>query len=120
MPNCLIARSLAVIAPGASGRLAGQLRTQLTGAEARRAEVAPHPDSMDFYFRGRACLTKGISAEHATLARGYFESALVRDPGNIDALVGVAQTDVISGTSHLAEGRIARLAAATCKFIPTV
>ena len=33
-------------------RLANQLGTQLIAAEARRAEQAPHPDSMDFYFQG--------------------------------------------------------------------
>jgi TolB-like protein len=35
-------------------RLAGQLGTQLVAAEARRAERAPHPDSMDLYFQGAA------------------------------------------------------------------
>ena len=31
-------------------RLAGALNAQLTAAEARRAEQAPTPDSMDLYF----------------------------------------------------------------------
>ena len=35
-------------------RLANQLGTQLIAAEARRAERAPHPDSMDLYFQGLA------------------------------------------------------------------
>jgi hypothetical protein len=35
-------------------RLARQLNTELITAEARRAERAPLPDSMDLYFRGRA------------------------------------------------------------------
>jgi len=34
-------------------RLANQLGTQLIAAEARRAEKAPHPDSMDLYFKVR-------------------------------------------------------------------
>src|SRR3984885_13297151 len=38
------------------GRLAGQLNAALEPAEARRAERSPQPSSMDFYFRGKACL----------------------------------------------------------------
>jgi hypothetical protein len=34
-------------------RLANQLGTQLIAVEARRAEKAPHPDSMDLYFKVR-------------------------------------------------------------------
>ena len=33
-------------------RLAGALNAQLVAAEARRAEQAPNPDSMDLYFQG--------------------------------------------------------------------
>ena len=40
-------------------RLASQLGTQLIAAEARRAEQAPHPDSMDLYFQGMACAEQG-------------------------------------------------------------
>jgi TolB-like protein len=40
-------------------RLASQLGTQLIAAEARRAELALHPDSMDLYFQGMAWLNKG-------------------------------------------------------------
>ena len=64
-------------------RLAGQLGTQLIAAEARRAEKAPHPDSMDLYFQGRACLNKGLATEYLTQASGFFERALARDAGNI-------------------------------------
>ena len=40
-------------------RLAGALKAQLVAAEARRAEQAPTPDSMDLYFQGLAWLNKG-------------------------------------------------------------
>jgi TolB-like protein/class 3 adenylate cyclase len=40
-------------------RLAGALNGQLAAAEARRAEKAPTPDSMDLYFQGMAWLNKG-------------------------------------------------------------
>ena len=43
-------------------RLAGALNTQLVTAEARRAERAPNPDSMDLYFQGMACANKGLIA----------------------------------------------------------
>ena len=75
-------------------RLASQLGTQLIAAEARRAEQAPHPDSMDLYFQGMACVNKGWIDEHLTQARGFFERALALDPGNIDALVGTALVDM--------------------------
>jgi hypothetical protein len=68
-------------------RLANQLGAQLIAAEARRAEKAPHPDSMDLYFQGRACLNKGLATEYLTQASGFFERALARDAGNIEALV---------------------------------
>ena len=41
-------------------RLAGALNAQLVAAEARRAEQAPTPDSMDLYFQGLAWLNKGL------------------------------------------------------------
>ena len=44
-------------------RLANQLGTQLIAAEARRAERAPHPNSMDLYFQGMAWVNKGLESE---------------------------------------------------------
>ena len=41
-------------------RLAGALNAQLVAAEARRAEQAPNPNSMDLYFQGSAWLNKGL------------------------------------------------------------
>jgi hypothetical protein len=83
-------------------RLANQLDAQLIAAEARRAEQTPHPNSMDHYFQGAACLNKGLSAEHMTQARSLFESALARDAGNVEALVGIASVDFwrLSGFCH--------------------
>ena len=39
-------------------RLANTLDAQLVSAEARRAEQAPNPNSMDLYFQGSACSTR--------------------------------------------------------------
>ena len=40
-------------------RLAGAINAQLAAAEARRAERAPNPNSMDLYFQGLAWFNKG-------------------------------------------------------------
>ena len=93
-------------------RLARQLGTQLIAAEARRTEQAPHPNSMDLYFQGMACVNKGLSPAHMTQARGFFERALASDPGNVDALVGTAVVDHVRATSFFADDRAALLAVA--------
>jgi TolB-like protein/class 3 adenylate cyclase/Flp pilus assembly protein TadD len=93
-------------------RLANQLGAQLIAAEARRAERAPHPDSMDLYFQAMACVHKGSTPEHMTEARGFFERALASDPGNINALVGAAFVDYMRAVSFFADDRAALLAAA--------
>jgi TolB-like protein len=77
-------------------RLASALNTQLVAAEARRAEQAPTPDSMDLYFQGMACLNIGPAPENVAQARGFFDRALAADPGNVDALVGSARADVFA------------------------
>ena len=77
-------------------RLASQLGTQLIEAEARRAQRAPLPDSMDLYFQGMASANKGLTPEYMAQARGFYEHALALDPGNIEALVGTACVDVVS------------------------
>ncbi|HXW31293.1 MAG TPA: adenylate/guanylate cyclase domain-containing protein [Xanthobacteraceae bacterium] len=93
-------------------RLASQLGTQFIAAEARRAELAPRPDSMDLYFQGMACASKGWTPAYVAQARGFFERALALDPGNIEALVGMAIADTMRGTGLMAQDRAARLAAA--------
>ena len=93
-------------------RLARQLDAELVAAEARRAERAPDPDAMDLYFQGTACWHKGQSQEILTQARGYFERALARDPGNVDALLGAAWTDAMRGIFFLSDDRAQHLAAA--------
>jgi TolB-like protein/class 3 adenylate cyclase len=93
-------------------RLASQLGTQLIEAEARRAQQAPHPDSMDLYFQGMACVNKGWTPENMAQARGYYEQALALDPGNIEALVGNARVDFASIGNFLTEDRAARAATA--------
>src|SRR5580700_9706269 len=78
-------------------RLAGTLNAQLVAAEARRAEQAPTPDSMDLHFQGLACLNKGMTPDNVAQAREFFDHALSVDPDNVDALIGSARADIIEG-----------------------
>ena len=93
-------------------RLANALDAELIAAEARRAERSLHPDAMDLYFQGRAWLNKGITPEYMAQARGFFERALALDPGNIEALVGMAMVDMAVGSRFYDRDRAAQLAAA--------
>ncbi|MDN3279439.1 winged helix-turn-helix domain-containing protein [Frankia sp. RB7] len=93
-------------------RLANQLGTELVTAEARRAAQAPHPDSMDLYFQGKASLNRGTAPINLTQARTFFEQALSLDAGNVEAQVGMAFVDTMRGTSMMSGDRIARLTVA--------
>jgi TolB-like protein/tetratricopeptide (TPR) repeat protein len=93
-------------------RLANTLNTQLIEAEARRAERSLHPDAMDLYFQGMAWFNKGAIPEHMAQARGFFERALVLDPKNVEALVGMANVDADSAGGFMTDDRGARLAVA--------
>ena len=93
-------------------RLANQLSAELVTAEARRAERASHPDSMDFHFKGMASANRGATPEHLGQARSHYERALALDPGNIEALVGTAFVDTTSAAWFMTDDRAVRLAAA--------
>jgi adenylate cyclase len=58
-------------------RLAGALNAQLIAAEARRAEKAPTPDSMDYYFQGLAWFNRGATPGNLAQARSFFDSRVV-------------------------------------------
>ena len=58
-----------------AARLAGALNTELVAAEARRAEQAPTPNSMDLYFQGPAWLNKGPSPGQYRRERAAFSIA---------------------------------------------
>ena len=93
-------------------RLASQLGTQLIEAEARRAQRAPLPNSMDLYFQGMAWLNKGLTPEYVEQADAFFERALALDPGNVEALVGMALVDTILAGNYLADNGNAKFAEA--------
>ena len=92
-------------------RLAGALNAELVTAEARRAEQAPNPDSMDLYFQGLAWLNKGMSPDSLARARSFFERALTADPDNIDALIGSGRVDGLEGTFLFVSDHMAAFAA---------
>ena len=81
------------------GRLAGQLRAELVSAEARRAEKAPDPDSMDLCFQGAAWFYKGPTPNNLAQARSYFDRALTADRDNVDALIWSAAAHAVAATS---------------------
>ena len=97
-------------------RLANALNAELVAAEARRAEQAPTPDSMDLYFQGLACLNKGETPDQVAQAGSFFDRALAADPDNVDALVGSARADQLKGALSFATDPMAAFAAAEAKL----
>jgi TolB-like protein len=83
-------------------RLARQLDAAMISAEARRAEQAPHPDSMDLFFQGRSWFNKGMNPNDIVKAQAHFERALAIDPGNVDAMAWNAFADTMLAVSGFA------------------
>jgi TolB-like protein/DNA-binding winged helix-turn-helix (wHTH) protein/Tfp pilus assembly protein PilF len=98
-------------------RLASALTGQLAAAEARRAEQAPNPDSMDLYFQGLAWFNKGWTFDNLGQARGFFDRALMADPGNVDALVGSARADGAYASVFAVSDAMTVFAAAEAKLV---
>ncbi len=89
--------------------LSSQLGAELITNEARRAERAPAPNSMDLYFQGMAWLNKGRNPDDVARARDFFERALALDPGNLDAALGKAAADFQVAISYSVDNRTERL-----------
>jgi TolB-like protein/class 3 adenylate cyclase len=98
-------------------RLAGQLDARLVEAEARRAERSPDPDSMDLYFRARALINRGSTAEYLKPAEALLERALALDPNNVDALAAKGWVDMDLGAGFMTDDHAARLASAEATAI---
>ena len=97
------------------GRLANALNAKLVAAEARRAEQAPNPDSVDLYFQGLAWLNKGETPDQVAQAGGFFDRALAADPDNVDALIGSARADQLEGALSFAPDPMAAFERAEAK-----
>jgi TolB-like protein/DNA-binding winged helix-turn-helix (wHTH) protein len=98
-------------------RLANGLDARLTEEEARRSERSLHPNSMDLHFQGRASWNQGWTPEYMAQARGFFERALALDPGNIEAMVGMAGVDGVVGGTFLTDDRAVHLAVAETTLV---
>jgi TolB-like protein len=98
-------------------RLAGQLGARLVEAEARRAERSPDPDSMDLYFRARALINRGSTAEYLKPAEALLERALALGPNNVDALAAKGWVDMDLGAGFMTDDHTARLASAEATAI---
>jgi TolB-like protein/Tfp pilus assembly protein PilF len=96
-------------------RLANTLNAQVVAAEARRAEQASNPNSMDLYFQGLAWLNKGLPTIVAQ-ARSFFDRALTADPDNVEALLGSAQADAIEGAYAFVTNPMTAFAVAEAKL----
>ena len=97
-------------------RLANTLAAQLRSAEARRAERAPNPDSLDLHSQGLAWLNKGFTPDNLAQARSFFDRAVTADPDNVDALVGSGTADMAEGVFSYAPDPLAAFAAAEAKM----
>jgi TolB-like protein len=97
-------------------RLAGTLNAELVAAEARRAEKAANPDSIDLYFRGLAWINRGMTPAYDAQAQSFFGRALSVDPDNFDALYGSALADFREGAGGSAADPMAVFAAAEAKL----
>src|SRR6516225_194574 len=93
-------------------RLANTLNAELIAAEARRAELSPHPDAMDLVFQGTSWFNKGLTPDHMAQARSFFEKAVALDPENVEAMVGLARVDAVCAGVVTTDDWLARFASA--------
>jgi TolB-like protein/class 3 adenylate cyclase len=98
------------------GRLANTLSAQIAALEARHAEQAPNPDSLDLFFQGLSWFHRGRTPNHVAQARSFFERALATDPDNADALIGSAAADIADGGNSFVADPRTSFAAAEAKL----
>jgi TolB-like protein/class 3 adenylate cyclase len=98
------------------GRLANSLGDQIAAVEARHAEQATNPDSLDLFFQGLSWVHRGRTPNHIAQARIFFDRALTADPTNVDALVGSAATDIADGGNSFVADPSAAFARAEVKL----
>ena len=97
-------------------RLASALNMQLVTAEARRAERAATPNSMDLYYQGMAWFYKGLIPQNVAQAHAFFDRALNSDPENVEALIGVASMEALEGVNSFVADPTKSFAAAEAKL----
>jgi tetratricopeptide (TPR) repeat protein len=62
--------------------------------------------------QGAAWVNKGRTPEQLAQARGFFDRALALEPGNVEALAGIALVNAAISASYLTDDRIEHLTAA--------
>ena len=85
-------------------RIANELRAELFGAEARRAQRAASPNSTDHFFLGLAQCNKGPTPDNLRNARLHFDRALDLDPNNVDG-ADLSGLDRSACRRHVVVGR---------------
>jgi TolB-like protein/class 3 adenylate cyclase len=101
-------------------RLSNALSVQLPAAEARRAERAPNPDSMDLCFQGWSWLNRAMTPDNLVEARRMFDRALALDPANVWGLLGIATVDLRVALGFLVDDRAAQFAGAEAAAVRAV
>jgi tetratricopeptide (TPR) repeat protein len=92
-----------------TAHLARTVDLELVAAESRRVtqEGANELDAMDLVLRARAVWNQPYSSDRTLEARHLFEAALTRDPRNVVALLGLADTHMREvnayGSKNMAE-----------------
>ena len=97
-------------------RLAGALNAQLVAAEARRAEQAPSPDSMDLYFQGWLGSTR---VGPLTMWRRRAAISIARSPPTPTMSTRCSdrrRVDMIEGANSFVTDPMAAFAAAEAKL----
>jgi TolB-like protein/DNA-binding winged helix-turn-helix (wHTH) protein/Flp pilus assembly protein TadD len=90
-------------------RIADTLSSELVRAEAARP--TEHPDALDYIFRGRAVLHKGVTPDNHAQAVDLFEHALALDPQSVEAKTLLAATlsgRVLAGMTNSRAADISR------------
>jgi TolB-like protein len=93
-------------------RLANALDAELIAAEVRRAARSLHPDAMDLVFQGKVWFNKGLTPDYMAQARSFFEKAMALDPENVEAMVGLARVDAMTGIALMTDDWSARFTSA--------
>ncbi len=101
-------------------RLANRLGEEILFAEARRAERAPTPASMDHYFLGLAEFNRGLAPTYLEKAHSHFDQSLNLDPDNVDALAGRGMVDLIAAAIWASDDRVQRLQCAEADLTKAV
>lgn len=94
------------------GRLARTLDVELTAIIAQAGKsYSENPVSIDYIFRGRAALNRGLTADAQADALHHFEQVTAMDPNNAEAWAGLAMAHANIVGNFMTDDRASHLAA---------